>query len=179
MFAQVRRHFGGLDILVNNAGIFPRAHFLELDERTWDRVHDVNLKGLVFCAQQAARLMVERRGRGRIINISSISALRPDERGVHYCASKAAIIAATKSMALALAPHQIAVNAVAPGLTDTDQPRDGFSEEQILERERGIPWGRMAQPADIARAVLYLASDLSDYVTGQTLFVNGGHWMVP
>ena len=92
---------------------------------------------------------------------------------------KAGIIAATKSMALALAPYHVAVNAVGPGLTDTDQPRDGLSEEEIAERSARNPWGRMAQPEDIARAVLYLASDLSDYVTGQTLFVNGGWLMVP
>ena len=123
--------------------------------------------------------MMVAQGSGRIVNLSSISALRPDERGVHYTATKAAVIAATKSMALALAPYHIAVNAVAPGLTNTAQPRYGMTEEQILEREKTIPWGRMAQPEDIARAVLYLVSDLSEYVTGQTLFVNGGHWMVP
>ena len=178
MFAELKRAFGRLDIIVNNAGIFPRADFLELDEATWDAVHDVNLKGLYFCAQQAARLMVEQRT-GRIVNISSVSALRPELRGGHYSASKAGVIAVTRSMALSLAPHGIAVNAVAPGLTDTAQPRYGMSEEEIAAKGAQIPWGRLAQPEDIARAVLYLASDLSEYVTGQTLFVNGGSMMVP
>src|SRR5439155_530128 len=123
----------------------------ELDERTWDAVHSVNLKGTFFCAQQAARLMVAQ-GSGRIINIASTSALLPDARGAHYCASKAGVIALTKSLALALAPQRIAVNAVAPGLTDTAQPRYGMSEQEITDRGQAIPWGRIAQPEDIARA---------------------------
>jgi NAD(P)-dependent dehydrogenase (short-subunit alcohol dehydrogenase family) len=118
-------------------------------------------------------------GSGRIINIASVSALVPDTRGAHYCASKAGVIAITKSLALALAPHRISVNAVGPGLTDTAQPRGGSTEAEIAARAARIPFGRMAQPEDIARAVLYLASDLSEYVTGQTLFVTGGATMVP
>jgi 3-oxoacyl-[acyl-carrier protein] reductase len=178
LFAVVKTEFGRLDILVNNAGIFPRAGVLELDEQTWDAVHNVNLKGTFFCAQQAARLMVAQ-GSGRIINIASVSALIPDARGAHYCASKAGVVALTKSLALALAPYHIAVNAVGPGLTDTAQPRGGLSEAEIAFRGASTPWGRIAQPEDIARAVLYLASDLSEYVTGQTLFVTGGGLMVP
>lgn len=116
---------------------------------------------------------------GRIVNISSVSAMRPEPRGGHYSASKAGVIAATRSMAISLAPYGVAVNAVAPGLTDTAQPRYGFSEEEIAAKAAQIPWGGLAQPEDIARAVLYLASDLSEYVTGQTLFVNGGSLMVP
>jgi 3-oxoacyl-[acyl-carrier protein] reductase len=180
LVASVGQAFGGLDVLVNNAGIYPRAAVLELDEATWDAVHDVNLKGVFFCAQRAARLMVERGAGGRIINIASGSALLPAANGAHYCASKAGVIALTKSLALALAPHHIAVNAIAPGLTDTAQPRYGMTEDEIAAYERDlIPWGRMAQPEDIARAALYLASDLADYVTGQTIFVNGGSLMVP
>jgi 3-oxoacyl-[acyl-carrier protein] reductase len=178
MFARVAQEFGRLDILVNNAGIYPRAEVMELDEQTWDAVHAVNLKGAFFCAQAAARMMIAQ-GSGRIINIASVSALMPDTRGAHYCASKAGVIAITKSLALALAAHHIAVNAVGPGLTDTAQPRGGSSEAEIAARAARIPFGRMAQPEDIARAVLYLASDLSEYVTGQTLFVTGGATMVP
>jgi 3-oxoacyl-[acyl-carrier protein] reductase len=178
MFATLAREFGQLDILVNNAGIYPRAEVLDLDEQTWDAVHAVNLKGAFFCAQRAARMMIPQRS-GRIINIASVSALVPNTQGAHYCASKAGVIAITKSLALALAPHQIAVNAVAPGLTDTAQPRGGSTESEIAARAAAIPLGHMAQPEDIARAVLYLASDLSEYVTGQTLFVTGGATMVP
>jgi 3-oxoacyl-[acyl-carrier protein] reductase len=177
LFAELRQRFGRLDILVNNAGIFPRAHVLELDEQTWDAVHDVNLKGTFFCAQQAARIMVSQGGGGRIVNIASVSAVNPDARGAHYCASKAGVVALTKSLALALAPHRIAVNAIAPGLTDTAQPRYGMTEDEIVERARDNPMGRIGQPEDIARAALYLASDLSEWVTGHTLFVTGGATM--
>jgi 3-oxoacyl-[acyl-carrier protein] reductase len=179
MFGQLEQQVGDLDILVNNAGIFPRASVLELDEATWDAVHGVNLKGTFFCAQQAARRMAPR-GSGRIINIASVSGLQPDVNGAHYCATKAGVIALTKSLALALAPHGILVNAIAPGLTDTAQPRYGMTEEEIATAVREeIPLGRIAQPEDIARAALFLVSDLSSFVTGQTLFVDGGSLMVP
>lgn len=178
MFSELVEVFGGLDILVNNAGIFPRATALDLDEATWDRVHDVNLKGTFFCSQEAARLMIPR-GSGRIVNIASDAAILPAERGSHYSASKAGVLALTKSFALEFAPYQIAVNAVAPGLTDTAQPRYGMSEDEIAVAGAATPWGRIATPEDIARAVLYLASPLSEYVTGETIFVTGGSMMAP
>lgn len=178
MFAQLAATLGGLDILVNNAGIFPRASALELDEATWDRVHSVNLKGTFFCSQAAARLMIPRRS-GRIVNIASDAAIFPAERGAHYSASKAGVLALTKSLAVEFAPYQIAVNAVAPGLTDTAQPRYGMTEAEIAAAGVATPWGRIARPDDIARAVLYLASDLSEYVTGETLVVAGGSAMAP
>jgi NAD(P)-dependent dehydrogenase (short-subunit alcohol dehydrogenase family) len=178
LFAEVKSAFGQLDILVNNAGIFPRGHVLELDEATWDAVNDVNLKGLFFCCQQAGRMMAERRT-GRIVNIASVSALTPDPFGPHYAASKAGVIAVTKCVAAALAPYQVRVNAIGPGVTDTDQPRGGMTEDQLAELGRVNLLGRIGQPDDVARAALYLSSDLSEYVTGQTLFVNGGTLMVP
>jgi 3-oxoacyl-[acyl-carrier protein] reductase len=178
LFTEVENAFGQLDILVNNAGIFPRAHVLEVDEATWDAVHNVNLKGLFFCCQHAGRMMAKRRS-GRIVNISSVSALTPDPLGAHYAATKAGVMAVTKCVAAALAPYQVTVNAIGPGVTDTDQPRGGLTEDQLVELGRINPLGRIAQPEDIARAVLYLSSDLSEYVTGQTLFVNGGALMVP
>ena len=178
MFARVSKTFGRLDILVNNAGIYPRVGIFDLTESLWDAVFAMNLKGVFFCAQQAARLML-RHGGGRIINIASTAAFTGSPVGAHYHATKAGVVSVTKSLALALAPHRVAVNAVAPGLTDTDQPRLGMTEEEIARLGRQIPWERIAQPEDIARAVLYLASDLSDYVTGQTLLVNGGSLMMP
>ena len=99
MFADLAEAFGGLDILVNNAGIFPRATALDLDEAIWDRVHDVNLKGTFFCTQEAARLMIPR-GSGRIVNIASDAAIFPAVRGSHYNASKAGVLALTKSLPL-------------------------------------------------------------------------------
>ena len=179
MFAELDAQGVTLDILVNNAGIYPRAEVLDLDEATWDAVHNVNLKGVFFCTQEAARRMVPR-GKGTVINLASVSAIVPTYNGAHYCATKAGVVALTKSIALALAPKGITVNAIGPGLTDTAQPRYGFTEEEMKEYERTkIPMGRMGQPEDIAKGALYLASDLADFVTGQTLFINGGELMIP
>lgn len=178
MFDEIESAWGGLDILVNNAGVFPRAHALELDEATWDAVHGINLKGTFFCAQSAARMMVPVRS-GRIINIASDAGVDPAERGTHYTASKAGVIGVTKGLAKELAPYHVAVNAVAPGLTDTAQPRFGMTEDEIAREGAAMPWGRIGTPDDVARAVLYLASDWSEFVTGETLFVTGGAFMSP
>ena len=178
MFVELTAAFGKIDILVNNAGIFPRSAALDLDEAMWDRVHAVNLKGTFFCSQEAARRMVPQ-GSGRIINIASDAAILPAADGSHYNASKAGVLALTKSLALEFAPSHVAVNAVAPGLTDTAQPRYGMTEEEIASEGAANPWGRNATAEDIARAVLYLASPLSDYVTGETIFVTGGTLMAP
>ena len=165
---------GGLDILVNNAGVYPRSPFLELSEREWDWVLDVNLKGSCFCAQAAARAMIAGgRRRGSIINLSS-SSVRGQPRGVHYTASKGGVITMTRSMALELAPHGIRVNAIAPGTTDTAQPRGGSTEEELVAMAKTIPLGRIAQPEDIASVAVFLAGDESRHMTGQTLHVNGG-----
>ena len=167
---------GPPDVLVNNAGVFPRASFLELPEREWDHVLGINLKGSFLCAQAVARALVAAGRPGAIVNISS-SAVRGDPRGVHYSASKAGVVGLTRAMALALAPHGIRVNAIAPGLTDTAQPRYGNTEEQIAERAREIPLGRIAQPEEIAKVAVFLASAESGWVTGELIHVNGGFYM--
>ena len=167
---------GPPDILVNNAGVFPRSEFLALQESEWDLVLAVNLKGGFLCAQAAARAMIAAGRPGAIINISS-SAIRGDARGVHYSASKAGVLGMTRAMALALAPHRIRVNAIAPGLTDTAQPRYGNTEEQLAARARDIPLGRMAQPDEIARIAVFLASDDAVMMTGELMHVNGGVYM--
>jgi 3-oxoacyl-[acyl-carrier protein] reductase len=167
---------GPPDVLVNNAGVFPRSEFLALDEREWDLVLGVNLKGGFLCAQAAARAMIAVDRPGAIVNISS-SAIRGDARGVHYSASKAGVLGMTRAMALALAPHRIRVNAIAPGLTDTAQPRYGNTEEQLAARARDIPLGRMAQPEEIARIAVFLASDDAAMMTGELMHVNGGVYM--
>ncbi len=177
MVEAVVAEFGGIDILVNNAGVFPRVDFLEMQESDWDFVHDVNLKGAVFCAQAAAKAMIAGGRQGAIVNLASGAAFRGSPRGVHYVASKGGVVSMTKQMALELAPHRIRVNAIAPGLTDTAQPRYGSSEEEIAEMATANPLGRIATPEDIARAALFLASDEAGFVTGHTLHVNGGSYL--
>ena len=176
MTAAVVKALGGLDVLVNNAGVFPRVPFLEMKESDWDYVIDVNLKGSFFCAQAAARHMVRLHRHGAIVNLAS-TAVRGSVLGVHYSASKGGIQAMTRAMALELAPHDIRVNAIAPGLTDTAQPRYGHSEEALAAMARTIPLGRMAQPEEIADVAVFLVSDEARYITGQTMFVNGGAYM--
>ena len=172
----VTESLGLPEILVNNAGVFPRASFLELGEREWDHVLGVNLKGSFLCAQAVARALVAANRPGAIVNISS-SAVRGDPRGVHYSSSKAGVVGLTRAMALALAPHRIRVNAIAPGLTDTAQPRYGNTEAQIQERAREIPLGRIAQPEEIARVAVFLATSEAGWITGELIHVNGGFYM--
>jgi NAD(P)-dependent dehydrogenase (short-subunit alcohol dehydrogenase family) len=176
LVAAVTDTLGPPDILVNNAGVFPRSPFLELTEGEWDHVLGVNLKGGFLCAQAVARAMVAAGRAGAIVNISS-SAIRGDPRGVHYSASKTGVLGLTRAMALALAPHRIRVNAIAPGLTDTAQPRYGNTEEQIAARVREIPLGRIGQPEEIARIAVFLASEDSGWITGELIHVNGGAYM--
>jgi NAD(P)-dependent dehydrogenase (short-subunit alcohol dehydrogenase family) len=177
MVAFCARELGRLDVVVNNAGVFPRVAFLDMSEADWDYVLGVNLKGACFCAQAAARVMVEAGRPGAIINLTSGAAFRSSPRGVHYVASKGGVVSMTRAMALELAPHHIRVNAIAPGLTDTAQPRYGMSEDEVAAASRAIPLGRIAQPEDIAQAALFLASDEAALITGQTLHVNGGSYL--
>ena len=177
MIEHLVSRFGRLDILINNAGIFPRALIAELDEATWDEVLGVNLKGCFLCCRTALPLMQAQR-RGRIVNIASTAAFRPTARGAHYAASKAGIVAFTKALALEVAPFGITANCLAPGTTDTAQPRYGMTEEELQAQGARIPLGRIAQPEDMLEPILFLVSDAGAYVTGQTLHVNGGSLMV-
>ena len=177
MVAKVERDLGPIDVLVNNAGVFPRVPFLEMTEKDWDYVLDVNLKGAFFCAQAVAKGMVTAGRAGSVINLTSGAAYRGSPRGTHYCASKGGVLSLTRQMALELAPHRIRVNAIAPGLTDTAQPRYGMSEEELAAAGRTIPLGRVAQPEEIARAAVFLASDDAGFITGHTLHVNGGGYL--
>jgi NAD(P)-dependent dehydrogenase (short-subunit alcohol dehydrogenase family) len=176
MVAAIAGALGPPDVLVNNAGVFPRSDFLDLAEREWDQVLNVNLKGGFLCAQAVARALVAAGRPGAIVNIAS-SAVRGDPRGVHYSASKAGVVGLTRAMALALAPHRIRVNAIAPGMTDTQQPRYGNTEEQLAIKAREIPLGRMAQPEEIARVAVFLATSDAEWITGELIHVNGGAYM--
>jgi NAD(P)-dependent dehydrogenase (short-subunit alcohol dehydrogenase family) len=177
MLKRLESSFGRVDILINNAGIFPRATVAELDEATWDDVLGVNLKGCFLCCQAVLPLMQARRS-GRIVNIASTAAFRPTPRGAHYAASKAGIVAFTKALALEVAAFGITANCLAPGTTDTAQPRYGMTEDELQAQGPRIPLGRIAQPEDMVEPVLFLVSDAGAYVTGQTIHVNGGSLMV-
>lgn len=168
---------GGVDILVNNAGIFPRVPFLEMKESDWDAVMNVNLKGTFRSSQAAAKRMVASDKKGSIVNLASVAALRSSPRGTHYVASKAGIIGLTRATSLELAPYGIRVNAIAPGLTDTAQPRDGMTEAEIAEVAAAIPLGGITTPEDIADTVVFLASQESRQITGQTMCINGGQYL--
>lgn len=174
---QQAEAIGGVDILVNNAAIFPRTEFLSIDVTTWDQVMTVNLKAPFLCSQLAARSMVAHERGGSIINITSGAAFRGSPRAAHYVTSKAGLVGLTRATALELAPHRIRVNAIAPGLTDTAQPRFGMSEDEITQAANLVPLGRIAVPSDVASVARFLASDEAVHVTGQTWHVNGGQYL--
>ena len=168
MFRSVEKRFGKLDLLVNNAGVFFPKTWDELQEADFDRVLGINLKGPFFCAQAAARMMM-RQGHGNIINISSLGGLQSWPSYMHYCASKAALISLTKTLAKALAPT-IRVNSVAPGTIMFPDEKHAKGAKKII---KAIPLAKAGTADDIARTVLFLATQ-SDFVTGQILVVDGG-----
>lgn len=167
--------FGKADILVNNAGIplVRRSEDMTADE--WDKVMDINLKGVFLCSKAFGRHMIERRA-GRIINIASMDAIVALPERAAYCASKAGVMQLSKVLAVEWAKYNVRVNAIAPGYTKTDIvkgliERGLFNEEDIKRRS---PMHRMADPSEIAKVALFLASDESSYVTGETILVDGG-----
>ena len=171
-------HFNGVFGLVNNAGIFPRVSILDVTPETWRAVLGVNLMGTVFCSQAFARDMV-RRKRGAVVNIASGRALQGTPRGAHYAASKAGIVSFTKTFALEFAKEGLRANCVIPGVTETAQPLADTTLEELHERGKRIPLGRIGQPDDIARVVAFLFSEDAAYITGQSIPVNGGAIMIP
>jgi len=178
MVAAVVAEFGAIDILVNNAGVFPRVDFLSMTEADWDFVHDVNLKGAVGLCRFATEKMRAQRS-GNVILVSSTAGQRGEAEHAHYAATKGALISLTKSLAPELAKDGIRVNCVAPGWVETDMVRGTFSNAaQRSAIEAAIPLGRVGRPEEIASAILYLASDLSSFVTGEILNVNGGAVLV-
>jgi NAD(P)-dependent dehydrogenase (short-subunit alcohol dehydrogenase family) len=175
MVNRVVARFSKIDILVNCAGIWiPGQTLLECPESNWDRVIDVNLKGTYLCCQAAGRVMVKQRS-GNIINISSKVGLEPGTGAGAYSISKAGIIMLTRQLSLELAPHGVRVNALAPGIVKTDFNRDLWQgTEPGKKLARSVPLGRLAEPEDIARAALFLASEESSYITGAVLNIDGG-----
>ena len=177
MVTQTAAQLGAIDILVNNAGVFPRVKFLDMTEADWDFVIGVNLKGTCFCAQAAARAMIAAGRGGCILSLASQAITGNSPDGVHYAASKGGIVSLTRAMAMELAMYGIRVNAIAPGLTDTAQPRYGHTEEELRLRALRIPLGRMGRPEDIANVAVFLASEDAAFMTGQTVHANGGTYM--
>ncbi len=178
---------GGIDILVNNAAVFDLAPILEVTRESFDRVFDVNVKGLLFTLQAVARRMVEQGRGGKIINMASQAGRRGEPLVSVYCASKAAVISLTQSAGLALIRHGINVNGISPGVVDTpmwdkvDRLFARYENRPLGEKKRlvgeAVPFGRMGRPEDHVGAAIFLASADSDYVVAQTLNVDGGNWM--
>jgi NAD(P)-dependent dehydrogenase (short-subunit alcohol dehydrogenase family) len=165
---------GRLDILVNNAGTSVRRPALEIDEDDWDRVVDTNVKGVFFCAQAAGRVMVEQRA-GKIVNLASALAFVASPDLAVYCTTKAAVAHLTRALALEWAPYHVNVNALAPTTTRTPMMAQRLADPQILESYvRNVPMGRVGAPEDLIGALLFLAGPGSDFVTGQTIVVDGG-----
>ncbi len=166
---------GPFDILINNAGITKDAWLGKMEPSAWHRVIDTNLSSLFYVCQAVLPHMVNQTW-GRIVNISSINALKGQKGQTNYAAAKAGMLGFTKSLAQEVAKWNITANAVAPGYTDTDMMR--AVPQEILEKIKAeIPMRRFASVEDVASSVLFLASDAASYMTGQTLHVNGGHWM--
>ena len=185
--AQAIERFGSIDILFNNAAIFDMRPLLDESWDVFDKLFAVNVKGMFFLMQAVAQRMVEQARGCKIINMSSQAGRRGEALVSHYCATKAAVLSYTQSAALALAPHRINVNGIAPGVIDTPM----WNEVDALfaryeghapgEKKRlvgeAVPLGRMGLPADLTGAALFLASSDADYITAQTLNVDGGNWM--
>lgn len=178
--------FGRLDILVNNAGVGKIIPFLETTEQDWNFMFDINCKGLLWCSQAAARVMIRQGRGGKIINLASQAGRRGEAYVLAYCASKACVISMTQSMALALAEYKINVNAIAPGVVDTpfwEEVDKQFAKIMNLPigepKSRAIatiPLGRIEQPEDVTGLAVFLASGESDYITQQCINVDGGNW---
>jgi NAD(P)-dependent dehydrogenase (short-subunit alcohol dehydrogenase family) len=171
---ELAERLGGVDALVNNAGVNPRSPVLEGSIDVWTETLAANLVGPWACAQAAAGHMIRAGGGGRIVNVTSILASVPLAGGGPYCASKAGLDMLTRVMALELAPHGIAVNAVAPGHTATPMNYSAAEMEAATIERPVIPLGRAAAPAEVARAVVFLATGDGSYATGSTLLVDGG-----
>jgi 3-oxoacyl-[acyl-carrier protein] reductase len=175
MFESITSGFGRIDILVNNAGITRDSLLMDMEEDQWDQVMDVNLKGVFLCCRYAAKIMSDQQY-GKIINISSASALLGNIGQVNYAASKGGVISITKTLAKELAKYNINVNAVAPGYIKT--PMTENVPEKVEKYILGqIPLRRAGEPEEVANAVAFLASDISAYITGQILSINGGMYV--
>jgi NAD(P)-dependent dehydrogenase (short-subunit alcohol dehydrogenase family) len=178
VFDEVHLKLGAPDVVISNAGVWPRATVCDMSVADWDHVIASNLRSTFLVCSTAARAFRARAASGRIVTIASGAAARGAVRGAHYAASKAGIVAFTKSLALELAPDGILVNCVAPGTVDTPMPRLGMTEAELVNRAHTfIPLGRLGTPADVAEVVAFLVNDRLTWMTGQTIWLNGGDLM--
>lgn len=174
MVEKVYSEFNRIDILVNNAGIGILGSLLDTSEEEWDKVLDTNLKGVFFCSQAAAKKMIKQRS-GKIINMGSINGIVAEANQCSYNASKGGVHMITKSLAIELAPYNINVNALGPGFILTEASEKDIADSKIREEYlKNIPLGRFGVPEDVVGAAIFLASEDSEYFTGQTLYMDGG-----
>ncbi|MFP7733398.1 SDR family NAD(P)-dependent oxidoreductase [Priestia aryabhattai] len=174
MVDNVVSTLGNIDILINNAGINIAKPALEVTEKDWNQVIDTNLKGTFFCAQRVGKHMIEQGG-GKIINMASQMAFVGYIKRSVYCSSKGGAVQLTKALAVEWAPYNVRVNAVAPTFIETDFTKEMFEDQEFYQDVVArIPLGKLAQPSDVTGAVLFLASDLAQFITGETIKVDGG-----
>jgi NAD(P)-dependent dehydrogenase (short-subunit alcohol dehydrogenase family) len=174
LFEHVVQAFGRLDVLLNNAGTNVRRPAVEFGEADWDTVINLNLRAAFFCAQAAGRIMVPRRS-GKVVNVASIASRVGLPTGAIYAAAKGGLAAFTRTLAVEWAPHNVQVNAIGPGYIRTALTEPLFASAEWVERvTRRIPTARTGEVADLIGTILFLASPASDYVTGQTIYVDGG-----
>lgn len=176
MVNKVVNEYGKINLLVNNAAIAIEKPFLDTGEELWNKTIDINLKGTYFCSQAAAKAMLDNENGGKIVNITSVQSKTVWVSALHspYEISKAGIVMMTKQLAYELAKHNITVNAVGPGPTDTELFRNATSDEEYQKVVSRIPLNRVASTSDVANTVAFLASDDADYLTGITIYVDGG-----
>ncbi len=186
MASEMEKRFGGIDVLVNNAGIYPTVPMLEMKEDLFDKVYKINLRSLAFTSKAVANMMIKQKVRGKIVNIASIDSLHPSYIGLAaYDSSKGGVLMFTKNFALEVARHGITVNAIAPGgiategagASSTNIPKEQL-EKMTEAFIRQIPLGKMGVPDDIAKVALFLASEGSDYMTGELVVVDGGRLLM-
>ncbi|SMG41130.1 SDR family NAD(P)-dependent oxidoreductase [Arenibacter troitsensis] len=174
LFQQMDVDMGSIDVLVNNAGCETVEHVLDMEESEWDRVLNVNLKGPFLCSQQAARRM-ENKGGGVIINISSIHDTVPRKGLIHYCSAKAGLKMFSKCLSLELADKGIRVVSVAPGAIETNMNREEIKKFGKDKFEQWIPQGRLGEVSDVANTVVFMASDLANYINGADIYIDGAY----
>ena len=172
--------YGGVDILVNNAGVNAPAPFLKIRAEDFSRIMAINVAGVFYASQAAAKAMIARKTGGSILNVSSLQATRPFLNGAHYNASKAAVSSLTQSMAMELGPYGIRVNEICPASVETDMSRPAFQQpQQRAHRLATIPLGRIGQPEDLVGAAVFLSSEDASWLTGVSLVTDGGLSVVP